>query len=290
MNLSLVKFTKKLFKKYSARAKKGLGQHFLIDQKILQKIIRVANLKSEDIILEIGPGIGTLTLELAKKVKKVIAIEKDPKMIEILKELLKNLKNVKIIEGDILKIFNFQFSIFKQIPSSKLQAPKNYKLVANIPYYLTSPLIRKFLEAKNPPKLMVLMVQKEVAERICAKPPDMNLLAVSVQFYSRPEIISFVSKKSFWPSPKVDSAILRIAPLINTDKKLINADLFFRIVRAGFSQPRKQILNNLVTGLKLDKGEVKSWLLKNKIKPTQRAETLTIKDRLKLTKTYQIFN
>ena len=321
MDLTSKDNIKKLFGKHETRSRKRLGQNFLVDKRVLGKIIEAANLGKEDTVLEIGAGIGTLTLELAKKAKKVIAVEKDPKMCEILHETMKGYENVEIIQGDILKleIFNFQFSIFKQKPNAKNQMPKTkckiqntrYKVVANLPYYITSPVIRKFLEAENPPSEMILMVQKEVAQRICARPPRMNLLAVSVQFYAEPKIVSYVSKNSFWPSPKVDSAIIQITPLINADRKQINADLFFKVVKAGFSQPRKQILNNLSkglalrsstaahskpspnglalsspNGLKLEKEAVQGWLLKNNIQPTQRAETLSIRDWINLTNTF----
>jgi len=270
---------KRLLKKYNIYPSKRLGQNFLVDEGILKKIVEAAELSKNDIVLEVGPGIGSLTVELAKRVKKVIAVEKDQDLVRILKELLDcwKVRNVRIVEGDIRKIEN-----------CKLKIENCYKVVANIPYYLTSPLIRKFLEASNAPKEMILMVQKEVAQRICAKPPKMSILAVSVQFYAKPEIISFVSKKSFWPQPKVDSAIIKIKPLINADKRLINADLFLKTVKTGFSQPRKQLANNLSNGLKMDKGKVKNWLLKNNIQPTQRAETLTIEDWLKLLKSYKI--
>jgi len=270
---------KRLLKKYNIYPSKRFGQNFLVDEGILKKIVEAAELSKNDIVLEVGPGIGNLTVELAKSVKKVIAVEKDQDLVRILKELLDcwKVRNVRIVEGDIRKIEN-----------CKLKIENCYKVVANIPYYLTSPLIRKFLEASNAPKEMILMVQKEVAQRICAKPPKMSILAVSVQFYAKPEIISFVSKKSFWPQPKVDSAIIKIKPLINADKRLINADLFLKTVKTGFSQPRKQLANNLSNGLKMDKGKVKNWLLKNNIQPTQRAETLTIEDWLKLLKSYKI--
>jgi len=294
MELTSKKFIRSLLKKNEIGARengrvvggwrpsKGLGQNFLVSKEILKKIIKAAELKSSDIVLEIGPGIGTLTYELAKRVKKVIAIEKDPNLVRILNNELRimEIKNVKIIQDDILKIHNSKFMIHN-----------SYKVVANLPYYITSPVIRKFLETENKPKLMVLMVQKEVSQRIC--PParagakrKMNLLAVSVQFYSKPEIISFVSKKSFWPSPKVDSAILQIAPLINADKKLINADLFFKVVKAGFSQPRKQLLNNFSKGKfkNFTREKIKNWLLVNGIKPEQRAENLNLKDWLNLTR------
>jgi 16S rRNA (adenine1518-N6/adenine1519-N6)-dimethyltransferase len=277
-----------LLKRYEVHPNKRLGQNFLTSRIVLKKIIKAADLKPSDIVLEIGPGLGILTKELAKMVKKVVAVEKDRKLADVLKKELDDsgIKNVKIIQGDILKIGNW-----------KLKIGNCYKVVANLPYYITSPVIRKFLETKNPPKEMVLMVQKEVAQRICpcppklkerrrGKTPKMSILAVSVQFYAKPEIISYVSKKSFWPQPKVDSAILRITPLINADRRLINADLFFRIVKAGFSQPRKQLINNFSKSLELPRKEVETWLKRNKIQPSQRAETLTLKNWLDLANSY----
>jgi 16S rRNA (adenine1518-N6/adenine1519-N6)-dimethyltransferase len=161
-------------------------------------------------------------------------------------------------------------------------------VVANLPYYITSPVIRKFLESKKPPKLMVLMIQKEVAERICAKPPKMSKLSVFCQFYGKPEIVSFVSKKSFWPQPKVDSAILKIVPrqfpLLGSVRFRAK---FAKIVKAGFAQPRKQLINNLSKSLKLSREKVKEWLKKNNIAPSQRAESLNLEDWLKLTRTFK---
>ena len=284
MNLTSVKTIKELLLKYKARPSKIMGQNFLIDKFALSKIIKSADLTPKDIVLEIGPGIGTLTKELAKKAKRVIAIEKDNTMVEILKETLKDFKNVNIIGSDILKI-NFQFSIFNFQSNHNFQLPKKYKVAANLPYYITSPVIRKFLEMENKPNVIVLMVQKEVAQRICSNPPDMSLLAVSVQFYTKPEIISYVSKKCFWPSPKVDSAIIKISNIKNQKSK-INVEKFFRIVRAGFSQPRKQLANNLSKSLGKDKNQINLWLQKNKINPEQRAETLSVSDWKKLTNSY----
>jgi 16S rRNA (adenine1518-N6/adenine1519-N6)-dimethyltransferase len=160
----------------------------------------------------------------------------------------------------------------------------SYKVIANLPFYLTAPVIRKFLEAEAQPELMVLIIQKEVAQRICAKPPDMSLLAVSVQVYAEPKIISYIPQKSFWPSPKADGAIIKITT--NNKQLIINRDLFFKIVKAGFSQPRKQLINNLSKKLKADKMKVESWLWKNNIQPTQRAETLTIGNWLNLAKSF----
>jgi len=270
-----VKNVKILLKKYGIRPLKSLGQNFLVDERAFDQIMRAAGLSSNEVVLEIGPGIGNLTLRLGENAQKVIAIEKDKKMCEILKKVLENqnVKNIKVINQDALKL---DFSQYTQKP---------YKLVANLPYYITSPVIRKFLELKKPPESMILMVQKEVAQRICAKPPKISLLAVSVQFYAKPKIISYISKKSFWPRPKVDSAIIKIIPLkVSWSQKY--TEKFFKIVKAGFSHPRKQLINNLSKGLNLEKQRIEKWLLKNEIQPSQRAETLSIKHWQKLTKTY----
>ena len=267
-----IKGVKKLLKKNDTYPSKKFGQNFLINQDILQKIINTASLSVNDTVLEIGAGIGNLTLELAKKADRVIAIEKDRKMCVILKDVLEkeNIKNVKIIDKDVLEY---------RTPDIK------YKLIANLPYYITSPVIRKFLEAKRKPKKMILMVQKEVAQRICSKPGKMNLLAVSVQFYAKPEIKFFVSKACFWPQPKVNSAIIEIIPHKTFDSDEFNK-LFFKIVRAGFSHPRKQLINNLSQELKMEKEKVRKWLLKSNLLPKLRAEALAIKDWMKLTENY----
>jgi len=270
---------KQLLKKYNIRPSKRLGQNFLIDKSVLKKIIQASELKPNDIVLEIGPGLGILTLKLAKLVKKVIAVEKDKKMCKVLLEMLDagNVRNVKVVNKDILKIPNYELQIM------------NYKLIANLPYYITSPVIRKFLEA-NPPaggsKLMVLMIQKEVAQRIIAQPPHMNLLAISVQFYAKPEIVSYVNKKSFWPQPKVDSAILRITPRKNADsyaeKRGINPEQFFKIVKAGFSSRRKFLINNLSRELKIKNSKLKIIFDQIGLGQKSRAENLSIEDWIKL--------
>lgn len=253
-----------------------MGQNFLIDETSLNKVVEAAELDQNDTILEIGPGMGVLTQALAKTVKKVVAIEKDPVMVSVLQETLKSYDNIELRRGDALKFPN------SQLPMT------NYKVVANIPYYLTSPIIRMFLETDNPPKCMVLMIQKEVAQRICAKPPDMSLLAVSVQFYASAKIISYISKNCFWPTPKVDSAIIKITPLetkkpASSAGRDVDATAFFTVVKAGFSQPRKQLANNLSKALNMDRDEVNTWLMKNSIESKQRAETLSVEDWIELT-------
>ncbi len=264
MDLSSKKQINFLLKKHRVRPAKGLGQNFLIDRQAVKKIIQTANLAREDTVLEIGPGLGVLTLELAKKAGKVIAVEKDNRMCQALKEILKEQKNVEIINKDILKISNSQFPI------------SNYKVIANLPYYITSPIIRMFLESRKKPAEMILTVQKEVGQRIVAQPPRMNLLSVSVQFYAKPKIFCYISKKSFWPQPKVDSAVIQIKEIKQNNQA--GKERFFKIVKAGFSQPRKQLLNNLAKELQLTKTETEKWLAQNKIRPEQRAETLSLED------------
>ena len=293
MNLCSKKTIKELFSKYEAKPLKRLGQNFLIDKGVVKKVVEAAELEPNDAVIEIGPGIGVLTQEIAKKVHlgKVMAIEKDPKMIEILKETLKEFNNIEIIQGDILNLqllnSKLQITNSKQIQNSKFKIQNSFKIVANLPFYLTAPIIRKFLEMEKPPKEMVFVVQKEVAQRICSKPGQMSILAVSVQFYAETKIIKYISKKSFWPQPKVDSAIIKIVPRRFYVPVLCQfREQFFKIVKAGFSQPRKQLINNLAKQLKIDKIKIKDWLLQNKIEPSQRAETLTVEDWVNLTKTF----
>jgi len=272
MNLASPKIIKELLSKYKTRAFKGWGQNFLVNRGILKKIIDSADLNPNDVVLEVGPGLGILTQGLAKKVKMVIAVEKDKKLCEILKSVLSDIgaKNVKIINADILKL-----KIKELIRGCKPEV-ESYKVVANIPYYLTSRLIRSLLELPTPPACLILTIQKEVAQRICAKPPRMNLLAVCVQFYAETKIISYISKNCFWPTPKVDSAIIKITP--RKTPLPVLAENFFKVVKAGFSHPRKQIVGNLSNGLKINKEKISACLIKNKIDPSQRAETLSIKD------------
>jgi 16S rRNA (adenine1518-N6/adenine1519-N6)-dimethyltransferase len=266
MNLSNLKTIKEILEKYRTKPSHLMGQNFLVNAGVLANIIEASNISPDDVVVEVGPGIGTLTQALAQKAKKVIAIEKDKAMVEILKETMKEYNNVEIIHADILQ------------PNSYTLDSRPYKVVANIPYYLTSALIRQFLEEKNQPESMILMIQKEVAQRICAKPPSMSILAAAVQIYAEPKIISYVSKNSFWPAPEVDSAIIKIIPHSSALSSAEFRNKFFRILKAGFSHPRKQLINNLSASLKKERGQTKEWLLKNSIQPTQRAETLTIED------------
>ena len=260
------------FKPPSPKPNKLLGQHFLRDQNVLTKIIAAADLTKNDSVLEVGPGLGVLTRELAKCAGQVLAVEKDKTLAGILIDQLANEKinNVKIIEDDILEF----------LKTKSDQLPADYKVVANIPYYLTSHLIRLLLESTNPPRDIVLLIQKEVAKRICAKPPEMSLLAVSVQFYATAKIVASVSRKSFRPEPKVDSAVIKMTP----HQKYRDAEMskYFALVHAGFSHPRKQLLGNLSKELSIEKEKINLALAKAGIKNSQRAETLTIEDWRKL--------
>jgi len=231
---------KDLLKRHGAKPEKYLGQHFILSKKALAQMIAAAEIKKNDTIVEIGPGLGTLTQELAKTNTKIIAIEKDPAMIAILKETLADYKNVKIIQADAHKIGVGHLFLSKY----------KYKIVANLPYNVATFLIRQWLDPppsprlrRARPELMVLMIQKEVAQRMTAKPPKMNLLAVSVQFYADVKIIDYVPAEAFWPRPKVDSAIIKIVPKKRPPRKTRRA--FFAAVKAGFSQPRKQLIGNL---------------------------------------------
>jgi 16S rRNA (adenine1518-N6/adenine1519-N6)-dimethyltransferase len=329
--MSLVIEIKQICQKYNFKPLRKRGQNFLINPKIYAKIIEAAELKKDDIVLEIGPGLGTLTQELAKRVKKVIAVEIDKKLVEILKERLQNYHNIDIIQEDILKIKDLrpQTRTFGSVRGRfKI---KEYKVVANLPYNITGAVLRQFLSVEKcpsceagfaplqrdprqfvcwpQPTLMVLMVQKEVGQRICAQPPKMSLLSVMVQFYAQPKIISYVSKNNFWPRPRVDSAILRITTRINADQDAdqrryttqINADrdadkrrdlcesAFFEVVRAGFSSPRKFLLNNLVKSGLLKKEEGGNFFQELNFNPKIRAQELSVEDWIKLYNKMQIY-
>ncbi|MFC2033008.1 16S rRNA (adenine(1518)-N(6)/adenine(1519)-N(6))-dimethyltransferase RsmA [Chloroflexota bacterium] len=263
--------TKRLLRHANLRARKGLGQHFLIDEDVLEVILQAAELTPDDTVIEVGPGLGIMTAALAKKAGSVIAVELDDKLAANLKKSPASFENVTVINDDILNID----------VSDLLHEKKKYKVVANLPYYITSPTIRRFLESEVKPQTMILMVQKEVAEVIAAKPGQMSLMSVSVQYYGNPAIIEYVPAKSFYPAPEVDSAVIRIdvypQPVVNVCEKS-----FFALVRAGFTASRKQIANSLAQGLGLLKPDILTLLEKADIAPQRRAEALTIQEWAKL--------
>jgi 16S rRNA (adenine1518-N6/adenine1519-N6)-dimethyltransferase len=255
---------KALLKHFGLRPQKGFGQNFLIDDEVLAKIVEVSDLRSDDQIVEVGPGLGVLTRELVTRVRRVVAVEIDHGMAAALQSLFKDQANLEVVNQDILS--------FK--PGPHLDE-NPYKVVANLPYYITSPTLRLFLESERQPTSIIVMVQKEVAERIVAKPGDLSLLAVSVQFYAEPVIVARVPRMAFYPAPKVDSAVVRIdvrqAPLIP-----VEPETFFRVVSAGFAQPRKQLHNALSRVLWLPDGAASEALEAVGIDETRRAQTLTL--------------
>lgn len=254
--------------------KKWLGQNFLTDPSVLKAILETAALSPSDRVLEIGPGLGALTRALVKKAGSVVAVEKDRDLFTILSKELGQTKNLTLINQDILEV----------APETILAPP--YKLVANLPYSITSPVIRMFLEAKIRPLLMALMVQKEVAQRICAKPPAMTLLAASVQYYATARVARIVKKTAFRPVPHVDSAILLITPFLEESAPRETKD-FFQVARAGFLHPRKQIQSNVREGLGLSKAAAETLLSNAGIEPTRRAATLEISEWKTMAKIYK---
>lgn len=262
-----------LLKQFHLRPKKSLGQNFLVDEGALAKVTSAANLSPSDTVLEIGPGLGSLTRHLASAAQRVVAVELDQTFLPVLEQVLQSYPRVEVLHGDIL-----------QTRIAHLQLPPAYKVVANIPYYITSAVIRHLLEAEVRPGLMVLTVQKEVAERICAQPGDMSLLAVSVQFYAKPQIVARIPAGAFYPIPEVESAVVRL-DVLTQPAVPVNDDHFFRVVKAGFSQKRKQLRNSLSGGLRLEAPVVDERLTQVGIDPKRRAETLTLDEWGKLAAT-----
>lgn len=271
----LLSQTKRELRRLDLRAKKGLGQHFLVDERVLSSLISAAELTPNDIVVEVGPGLGILTKELARKVGRVIAIEVDAKMASVLKEILVPWPNVTVINADVLE----------SDPGAFL-AKGAYKVVANLPYYIASAVLRHFLEAKIKPRLMVLTLQKEVSQAIVAPPGKMSLLSVSVQFYGRPAIVDYVSPRSFYPSPKVESAIVRIDLYDHPAVEVDDEAKFFGVVRSGFSAPRKQLHNSLAQGLEISSGDAAALLEEAGISQKRRAETLSLEEWARV---YRVF-
>ena len=256
-----------VLKRYGLRADKALGQNFLQDNSVLEKIANAAEILEDDCVLEIGPGLGSLTRYLAVSAKQVTAVELDFDLLAPLQAVLQPYQNVRVVYGDILKL-----SI------SELIDQPNYIVAANIPYNITSAIIRHLLEGNVKPRRVVLTIQKEVAERICAQAGDLSLLALSVQVYGKPSIAAKIPAGAFHPAPKVDSAILRIdiydEPLVPRD--LINS--FFKLTKAGFGQKRKTLRNSLASGLHIPTSEAEALLTSAGIDFMRRAETLSIEE------------
>jgi 16S rRNA (adenine1518-N6/adenine1519-N6)-dimethyltransferase len=286
--MNLLERTKEICKLYDIWPARSKGQNFLISENVYDEIIKAADLSKDDTVLEVGPGLGFLTAKLANVAGKVLAVELDDKLSAYLRDAISSgdAENVEIVNENIL-----DFKVSENFLKFKIKNLK-FKIVANLPYNITSVFLRKFLTAENKPELMVLMLQKEVAERICAKPGDMSLLALSVQFFAEPEIVGYVPKENFWPMPKVDSAIIRIkitenVPLLSKEGLGVVDDRekeFFRLAKFGFSAKRKMLKNNLAGGLHLQPSAVEEILVKAGLNPKARAEDLSIADWLNLAK------
>jgi len=260
-----------LLKKHNLRPDKNLGQNFLTDPGILDSIVDTAEVKNEDTVLEIGAGLGHLTRHLAGTAKQVVAVELDKRLISILEQNLQSFSNIRIVQGDIL-----------QLKPSDLIAEDNYLVVANIPYYITSSIIRILLESGAKPKRIILTIQYEVAQRVCAVSDQMSVLALSVLIYGEPILVRRIPAKAFYPTPKVDSAIIRIdlypEPILPAEKR----ELFFKLVKAGFLHKRKTLRNSLSTGLKWPSEKTEALLTAAEINPQRRAETLSLSEWLEV--------
>ena len=249
------------------RPKKSLGQNFLVDPTHRARIVDAADLTVDDTVLEIVPGPGVLTELIAAAAGRVIAVELDDRLVPFLRKRFAAQPNVTIIHGDILRS-----------DPDALAEGRPYKVVANLPYYITSAAIRHLLEAKSAPEVLVLTVQKEVGERMVAQPPDMSLLALGVQFYCTGRIVAKVPAGAFYPVPKVDSAVVRLDRRSTPVAEDVEASQFFAVARAGFSQPRKQLRNSLASGLQTAPADIEDWLALAGIDPKRRAETLSLAD------------
>lgn len=271
--MTLAQKTIELCKMFEIRPSRSKGQNFLINEKIYDEIVEAAEITKEDTVLEVGPGLGFLTAKLAKAAKQVVAVELDDKLANFLQIGLdsNDVENVTIVNQDVLKY-------------NPTDLPNGYKVVANLPYNITSIFLRTFLGQKNRPQSLVLMLQKEVAERLVAKPGDMSMLALSVQFFGETEIIREVKAGNFWPEPKIDSAVIKIT-LDNSKRGGVEVEeekAFFRLAKFGFSAKRKMLKNNIGSGLKISNAEAEKLLVGVGLDAHVRAEDLSVSDWQKL--------
>lgn len=275
MSLSLDASPRRLLQYYGLKPDKKLGQHFLADAGPVRAAVEAAELGPEDVVLEVGPGLGILTHALSDRAGRVIAVELDARMRKVLADQLGHRANLRVVDADILGVD----------PADLMGAPAEargrlagYKVVANLPYQITSAVLRHLLEARVRPERLVVMVQKEVAERILATPGAMSILAVAVQLYARPSLVQLVPPEAFLPPPNVDSALLRLDVYADLAVPVRDVERFFQVVRAGFGQKRKQLRNSLSAGLSLSTGEATELLLGCGIDPQRRAETLSLEE------------
>lgn len=261
----------KLLNKYGIKPDKSLGQNFLVDEAALGRVVAAAGITPENLVLEIGPGLGSLTRHLCLAARRVLAVELDERLLQAAREVLASCSNVELLHGDIL-----------QLDPAGLMGSSGYYVVANIPYYITSAVIRHLVEATARPQRMVLTVQREVAERICAQPGDLSLLALSVQVYGDPFIVARIPAGAFYPVPRVDSAVVRVDILPQPKLSDELRGTFFRLAKAGFSQKRKMLRNALATGMAWSREDSENLLLAAGIDPHRRAETLSLDEWGKL--------
>ena len=262
----------RLLREFNLQPKKGLGQNFLVSEGTLRRIVAAADLEPGDVVLEVGPGLGTLTRLLAQQAERVIGVELDQRLVEILSRTLADFPNVEIVQGDILEMEPGG-------PGGGLsRLSPGYKVVANLPYYITSAVLRYLLTARVKPQLIVVTVQREVAQRMIASPGQMSLLSISVQFYGRPRIVAHVPPGAFYPVPKVNSAVVRIDLYDSPPVAVADVDRFFEVVRAGFGQKRKQLRNALAQGLSLPVGTVVEALRRAGVDEKRRAQTLSLEE------------
>lgn len=268
-----------ILRRHGLRPDKSLGQNFLVDAAALGRICEAAEIRSDDLVLEIGPGLGSLTRLLALQARLVVAVELDAQLMPALVETLRPFENVELVQGDIMQLEPARLT-GAALPDG------GYLVVANIPYYITSALIRRLLEAEMRPRRLVLTVQREVAERICAAPGDLSLLALSVQVYGEARIVARIPAGAFYPAPQVESAVVRIdiAPAPRIPQVWLPA--FFRLAKAGFSQRRKTLRNALAGGLGWKPPQAESLLQEAGIDAQRRAETLSLEEWQRLAQVY----
>lgn len=274
----------RVLRKWHLRPDKALGQNFLVDDAILQKIAAAAELGPGDVVLEIGAGTGALTRHLAQEAGHVVAVELDQQLIPVLESELSDLDNVSVVQGDILELNPAELL---DAARQELGVPEpSFKVVGNLPYYITSAILRHLLEAGQRPELMIITVQYEVAKRIAAEPGDLSVLAVSIQFYGEPELLFRVKSGSFYPAPAVDSGVVRIDVAHSPPLPEEETDAFFQVVRAGFSQRRKQLHNALSSGLgaRLEKDEAAARLDEAGVDHRRRAQTLSVDEWIAVTR------
>lgn len=274
--------TKEVLKKYELAAKKSLGQNFLVDLNILNKIVSAAELDESKGALEIGPGIGALTQQLAKRAGKVVAVEIDQRMLPVLEETLEPYANATVVHGDVLKVD------LAEVFERHFAGLAGVSVVANLPYYITTPIIMRLLEEHLPVENIVVMIQKEVADRMAAKPgtKDYGSLSVAVQYYCEPQVVTIVPHTVFIPQPNVDSAVIRLRVRKEPPVQVTDEKLYFEVVQASFAQRRKTISNNLLSRFftKETKPRMEQALQEAGIDPSRRGETLSLQEYAALTK------